>query len=46
MEEIKKLIGLRLKEARLACNMTQEELARIRAQRVQRRMEKQKRKKK
>lgn len=27
MEEIKKLIGLRLKEARLACNMTQEELA-------------------
>lgn len=27
MEAIKKLIGLRLKEARLACNMTQEELA-------------------
>jgi transcriptional regulator with XRE-family HTH domain len=27
MEEIKKLIGLRLKEARRACNMTQEELA-------------------
>ena len=27
MEEIKKLIGLRLKEARLACDMTQPELA-------------------
>lgn len=27
MEEIKKLIGIRLKEARLACNMTQPALA-------------------